>query len=230
MTWSRQNFYAEGSIYEATQEQTRQGVQIPRKEANVRRAAIRSVRGYIQQDSVIPWRGYVLWIGSALLLLLLAVDGVMPRTASRGTSSTEVEFPPIRIHSDVRVPKAVVIDTGQATLPAVSDHEPAAAERVISQNSGSVTPFDQSVAQPTVQQVAANSAPLASAPSPVLREAFAQLARPERSVSRKPKSARPASPTRRNAQARSEAPRQHAERVRYFACERCGPFKPGDAF
>lgn len=94
----------------------------------MRGGAIRSARGYIQQEPVLPWGGYVLWVGSALLLLLLAVNSLMPHAASR--DAAEIEFPPIRIRSDVKGPDAVVIDTSHAMLGAVSDGDIAASEPV----------------------------------------------------------------------------------------------------
>ena len=76
----------------------------------MRPGTIRSWRASARQDSVMPWRGYMLWVGGTLLLLLLALDGLMPRTAFSHAATAEVRFPPIRIHSAVKGPEAVVIE------------------------------------------------------------------------------------------------------------------------
>lgn len=184
----------------------------------MRRAALRW-RGYAQHGSAMPWRGYFLWIGGMLLLLLFVADGWMPRTASSGALAVGVAFPPIRIRSDVKGPEAVVIDTSRAGLSAVSVTEVAAAENRASPTFES----DQSAAAFQSRQAAADSSPSASAPAPAAHEAFAEPVQPDRAVSRKPKTARPAQPARRNAEPGIEAPRQHAERILYLACDWCGP-------
>ena len=101
-----------------------------RKEAAVRRGAIRCVRGYTQQDAAMPWRGYIIWAGGALLALLFAIDGLTPRTASSEPSRAAVELPPIRIRSEAKGPEAVVIDTSRAALLAASDQELAVSEPI----------------------------------------------------------------------------------------------------
>ena len=77
-----------------------------------------------------PWRGYILWVGGTLLLLLFALDGLMPRTAVSHAATAEVRFPPIRIHSVMKGPEAVVIDTSQTMLRPVPNQEVAAAQTV----------------------------------------------------------------------------------------------------
>lgn len=175
-----------------------------------------------------PWRGYFLWIGGALLLLLLVADGWMPRTASSGALTARVAFPPIRIHSDVKGPEAVVIVTTQARLPPASGTEVAAAEDSASPSPESGGSLDQSAFPSTLQQAAADSSP--PAPAPAAPEAFAELVQPDRAVSRKPKTARPAPAARRHAQARIGAPRQHAERISHLACDWCGPSNTRQVF
>jgi hypothetical protein len=167
----------------------------------------------------------MLWIGGALLLLLLALDGLMPPTAF-SHASAEVRFPPIRIRSDLKGPEAVVIDTSQVMRRPIPDHDIAAAEPVTPSRPES----DADQAQPftTLQGTAADHSTLTSQPAPAAREAFAQLDRPDQSGNRKP--ARPVSATRRHAQRRIEASRQHAERLRHLACDWCGPSSPGQAY
>jgi hypothetical protein len=195
----------------------------------VRRVALRS-RGYAQQDSVMPWRGYFLWIGGVLLLLLFAADGCMPRIASSGALTARVAFPPIRIRSIVKGPEAVVIVTTQASLPPASGTEVAAAVGSASPSPVSGDSLDQSAFPSTLQQAAADSSPSASAPAPATHEAFAQLVQPDRAVSREPKTARPAPAAHGSAQARIEARRQHSERLRHLACDWCDPSNPRQAF
>jgi hypothetical protein len=175
-----------------------------------------------------PWRGYFLWIGGVLLLLLLVTDGWLPRTASSATLTARFNFPPIRIHSNVKGREAVVIVTTQPSQPPASGPEVAAAEGSPSPSPESGDLLDQSTFVSTLQHAAADSGP--SAPAPAAREAFAQLVKPDRAVSRQPKTARPAPVARRYAQARIGAPRRHAERIRYLARDRCGPSNTGQAF
>jgi hypothetical protein len=48
----------------------------------VRRGFVRSMRGHAQSESVVPWRGYVLWVGGTLLVLFFAADALMPPPAA----------------------------------------------------------------------------------------------------------------------------------------------------
>jgi len=186
------------------------------------RHGVRSVRGRAQQDFIFPWRGYFLWVGAALLLILVVLGGSTPRTAFSELSRAEVKFPPIRIHSDAKGPEAVVIDTSQAIPPAVSNHGLAALEATTVPSFKSAAPFDQPVSS-TPRQAIGDSSPAAGAPAP--SEAFAQLVHPDRSMSSK-KAAR----TRRSARARIEAPRKYAEHFRHLACDWCGRSSLGEAF
>jgi hypothetical protein len=119
----------------------------------------------------------VLWIGGVLLLLLFVADGWMPRTASSGTSTARIAFPPIRIHSNVKRPEAVVIVTTQASLPPASATEVAAAEGGASPSPVSGDSLDQSAFPSTLQQAAADSSPSAFCSCPShprsLRAAYA---------------------------------------------------------
>jgi len=190
----------------------------------VRHGAVRW-RGYPQPESVVPWRGYFLWIGGVLLLLLFVTDSLMPRTASSEALTARVELPPIRIRSDVKGPEAVVIVTTRVGLP------PASGPEVAADSSASLRlESDQSAAASTLQQAATYSSPSASAAASAPREAFAELVQPDQAASRKPKTERPTSTTRRNARARIEAPRQYAERHHYLACDCCGSSDPREAF
>jgi hypothetical protein len=63
-----------------------------------------------RQDGRMPLRQYFLTVGSALLILLFATDLVMPR-AENNRKKSEVRFPVIRIHSELKGPELVVLDT-----------------------------------------------------------------------------------------------------------------------
>jgi hypothetical protein len=142
-----------------------------------------------------PWRGYIICVGSALLLLIFAIDGLMPRTAFSAPSKAEVELPPIRIRSEAKGPEAVIIDTSHATPPAASDREVAASEPASLPHSESEAQFGQAVAQLTDRH-AANAGASAAAPAGPGLEAFAQVRQPGWSAFSKPRAARPASPAR----------------------------------
>ena len=218
---------------EPAQERTRPGGRScavrSHKETKVRYGRLRR-RGYAQRESAMPWRGYFLSIGGVLLLLLFVADGWMPRTASNGVLVSRLVFPPIRIHSDIRGPEAVVIDTSRTGLPAVSVTETAAAEVSASLSPESSASLDQSAVPSPLQQAAAERGAFGSAAGPVARQAFAQLVQRYRAVSRKPSTTRPALTARRNAQARPEASRRLKARMHYLACDRCGPSGPHQAF
>jgi len=190
----------------------------------VKHGAIRSMRGCEQQSAAMPLRSYFICVGGALLALLLAVDGLKARAPVGDIVSAEFEFPPIRIHSAIKGPEAVVIDTDHAPLPAASDAI-AAAETNAAPGPEAGDPSARSTALIKPQQAAepASSMPASEAAG---HEAMAQLVQPHRSTSRKPKAARPASPTRRYAQARSEAFRQPDDIFHNPGCEWCGPSRP----
>lgn len=84
-------------------------------------------------DSALPLRGYFLSVGGALACLLLLANWLLPARLPTDPAEPDPALPPIRIHSDVRPPERVVIDTNQS-LPAPSAkeivvaHSPAARE------------------------------------------------------------------------------------------------------
>jgi len=59
----------------------------------------------------LPLRAYFLSVGGALLLLLLAADLVLPAPLPSRLSDSHSTLPPIRIHSELKGPDAVIIDT-----------------------------------------------------------------------------------------------------------------------
>ena len=81
-----------------------------------------------QFDSQIPVRGYFLWVGGALLVLLFAADSLLPAPLPSKLIESHSTLPPIRITSELKGPEAVVIDTSQpGFLPMLPDKEIAAA-------------------------------------------------------------------------------------------------------
>lgn len=76
----------------------------------------------------LPLRRYFLFVGGGLLALLFLLDAVLPPPAKESSASGP-NFPVIRIHSELKRPPAVVIDTSQrmiAPVIAVQDDSPAA--------------------------------------------------------------------------------------------------------
>ena len=64
-------------------------------------------------DSEIPLRGYFLSVGGALVALLGAAGWLMPGPPPSGRIDRDFE-PVIRIHSELKGPELVVIDTNQS--------------------------------------------------------------------------------------------------------------------
>ncbi len=120
--------------------------------------------------SEIPLRGYLLSVGAALLLLLFVANWVLP-APSPGQPESQTTLPRIRIHSDVKGPEAVVIDTNQPP--------PVLAGNVIA------TPFQQSAGTELIDGAEPPGAPepidggasdRSTAPIPSrLRESWAKL-------------------------------------------------------
>jgi hypothetical protein len=76
-------------------------------------------RGYGQLDSEMPLARYFLFAGGALLTLLLAANWLVPVPALNELTNSDVNLPPIRIHSELKGPPAVVIDTGQSGIGSI---------------------------------------------------------------------------------------------------------------
>jgi hypothetical protein len=76
----------------------------------VSRISIPSVHSRGLDDSEIPLRGYFLSVGGALFALLCAAGWLMPGPPPSGRHDFE---PAIRIHSAMKGPELVVIDTNQ---------------------------------------------------------------------------------------------------------------------
>lgn len=76
----------------------------------------RWMRAHEQLDSEMPLRQYFLFVGGALLALLLAANWLMPVPKSNELINSDVHLPVIRIHSELKGPEAVVIDTSKSTI------------------------------------------------------------------------------------------------------------------
>ncbi|MET4274826.1 hypothetical protein ABIB68_003779 [Bradyrhizobium sp. F1.2.2] len=88
----------------------------------------RSASGLVEPE--LPLRGYFLWVGGALLLLLLAAGWTLPAPAPSPLTDSRSALPPIRIRSDTKAPEAVVIDTSGFGLRArAAEHDIAAEAR-----------------------------------------------------------------------------------------------------
>jgi len=76
----------------------------------------------------LPLRAYFLSVGGALLLLLLAADWVLPAPLPSRLTDSHSVLPPIRIHTELKGPEAVIIDTGGfGLLPMPPEHDIAVA-------------------------------------------------------------------------------------------------------
>ncbi|SDS02427.1 hypothetical protein [Bradyrhizobium canariense] len=101
-----------------------------------------------------PVARYFLFVGGALLALLLVVSAALPQLPDAQTVNTAAELPVIRIHSDRKWPERVVFDTSAPTIVPVQ-----------TANNQTNIAAPAKVAEVPVQATA--------------REAFAQLTPPE---------------------------------------------------
>ena len=94
----------------------------------VSRKSVLSRRASSLVEVELPLRAYFLSVGGALLLLLLAADWVLPAPLPSPLTDSHSAHPPIRIHSELKGPEAVVIDTSRSgLLPPPPENESAAA-------------------------------------------------------------------------------------------------------
>ena len=92
------------------------------------RKSVLSRRASSLVEPELPLRAYFLSVGGALLLLLLAADWVLPAPLPSRLTESHSAHPPIRIHSELKGPEAVVIDTSRfGLLPTLPENESAAA-------------------------------------------------------------------------------------------------------
>jgi hypothetical protein len=64
----------------------------------------------------IPLRRYFLLVGGALLAVLFAVDAITPRQPGLESGNPGPRLPRIRIHSELKGPEAIIIDTTRPTI------------------------------------------------------------------------------------------------------------------
>jgi hypothetical protein len=164
----------------------------------VSRKSVLSMRAGDSVESEIPLRGYLLSVGGALLLLISAADWVLPAPLPSRLMESHSALSPIRIHSELRGPEAVVIDTNRPVLmPMPRDEEIAAPWQLqrsdvadAAQQPGSSEPVDVSASSP------------ATSTTSRVRESLARLG---------PGVADQAGPGRRRSEVRSEPQRRFAQ-------------------
>ena len=114
-----------------------------------------------------PLLRYFIFVGGSLLTLLFVVNIAVPAAPVSDTQTSSADLPPVRIHSDRKLPDRVVFDTG-AVLPGQTQAAPVVVAQAKPQPR--VTPQVQPQAQaPTPPAMAQMSA------KERVREAFAQL-------------------------------------------------------
>jgi hypothetical protein len=90
----------------------------------VSRKSVLSRRASSLVEPELPLRGYFLSVGGALLMLLLAADWVLPAPLPSRLADSHAASPPIRIHSELKGPEAVIIDTsGFGLRPTAAEHD-----------------------------------------------------------------------------------------------------------
>ncbi len=148
-----------------------------------------SMRAHEQRDPGIPLRSYFLSVGAVLIGLLFAANWLLPSPPSNSRIGSEPNLPNIRIHSELKGPEAVVIDTTRAVPTQV-----AAAQMDVSgpQALGLDAPAAHEADAPR------ESGRPTSVASAALRASFAQLvgAPPKRAGASETKRRGPASPGR----------------------------------
>jgi hypothetical protein len=65
----------------------------------------------VENGVKMPLLRYFIYVGGALLTLLLVSNAVLPREPLPGTLTSGTDLPTIRIHSDRKLPEKVVFDT-----------------------------------------------------------------------------------------------------------------------
>lgn len=109
-----------------------------------------------------PLLRYFLFVGSSLLALLFVVNAAYPVATLPSTLTSASDLPPIRIHSERKLPERVVFDTSVSQAPV--------APVVVAQSKSQIVPQLQAPAAPAVAAVSAKAR---------VREAFAQLPQEE---------------------------------------------------
>jgi hypothetical protein len=111
-----------------------------------------------QSGAKMPVLRYFLYVGGALLALLLVFNAVLPQAPATNSLISGAETPTIRIHSDQKWPEPVVFDTSQPTMAPAP-----------------VTVAKVDAPAPAVTEAPVNPAVTLASPKARVREAFAQL-------------------------------------------------------
>lgn len=114
-----------------------------------------------------PLLRYFLFVGGTLIALLLVANAAFPAMPLPERLATGSDLPPVRIHSDRKLPERVVFDTN-ATLPQVS-----AAPVAVAQIKPQVQASAPDIAKPVTSEISAKAR---------VREAFAQLPQDQATV------------------------------------------------
>ena len=86
----------------------------------------------VQLDAQMPLRQYFLFVGGALLTLLLAANWLMPGPRSNKLIDSDVKLPVIRIYSERKGPEAVVIEPSKSMIgPTLDAHEETVAQQTV---------------------------------------------------------------------------------------------------
>jgi hypothetical protein len=119
-----------------------------------------------------PLLRYFLYVGGALLSLILIANLVLPQEALPGSLTSAAQLPPVRIQSDRKLPERIVFDTSStvatAPVPVLAPRKVAAVEApapvaaVTAEMSAKARvreafaqlPADQEVAAPKMDQMA----------------------------------------------------------------------------
>jgi len=117
-----------------------------------------------------PLLRYFLYVGGALLSLILTANLVLPQAPVPGTLTSATELPPVRIQSDRKLPERIVFDTSStvatAPVPVLAPSKVAAvvapAPAVTAEMSAKARvreafaqlPADEVVAEPKMDQMA----------------------------------------------------------------------------
>src|SRR5581483_7322162 len=119
-----------------------------------------------------PLLRYFLYVGGALLSLILTANLVLPQAPVPGTLTSATELPPVRIQSDRKLPERIVFDTSStvatAPVPVLASRKVAAVEapapvaavtpemsaKARVREAFAQLPADQEVAAPKMDQMA----------------------------------------------------------------------------
>jgi hypothetical protein len=118
-----------------------------------------------------PLLRYFLYVGGALLSLILIANLVLPQDSLPGTLTSVTQLPPVRIASDRKLPERIVFDTSTTVAtapvpvlpaPKVAAAAPAPAPAVTAEMSAKARvreafaqlPADEVVAEPKMDQMA----------------------------------------------------------------------------